>query len=107
VRELRRTIPPVHEGFARLDRSALGAGALDARTKELIALAIAVVQECDGCVVAHAGGAVRTGATSPEVAEAIGVAVLMSGGTSAHGPRAFAVFQELVESGDAASSPTV
>ena len=50
-------------------------GALSSKIKELIALAISITRECDGCVVAHARGAVRRGASGEEVAEMIGVAI--------------------------------
>jgi AhpD family alkylhydroperoxidase len=94
-RELRRVIPEVYRGYARLHQAALAPGALDARTKELIALAIAVTRECDGCVAAHAHGAARWGASEAEVAEALGVAMLMNGGpATVYGPRAFAAFRE-------------
>ena len=70
-------------------------GALSAKTKELIALAIAVTRECDGCVAAHARSAVRSGVTAQEVAEAMGVAIFMNGGPgTVWGPRAYAAFNE-------------
>ena len=68
--------------------------------KELIALAIAVTQECDGCVAAHARSAVRQGVTAAEVAEAMGVAILMNGGPgTVWGPRAYAAFAEFAAVG--------
>jgi len=70
-------------------------GELPAKIKELIALAIAVTTECDGCIAFHARGAARCGATAQEVAEALGVAILMNGGPgTVWGPRAYAAFQE-------------
>ncbi|MFH8624528.1 carboxymuconolactone decarboxylase family protein [Streptomyces vietnamensis] len=94
-RELRRAVPQVYEGYKQLHDAALAPGALDVRTKELIALAIAVSKECDGCIAAHAHGAARQGAGEDEVAEAIGVAILMNGGPgTVYGPRAFAAFRE-------------
>ena len=69
--------------------------ALDAKTKELIALAIAVAKQCDGCIASHARSAALRGATPEEVAEALGVAVMMNGGPgSVHAPRAFEAFME-------------
>jgi len=95
TRELRRMIPQVYKGFGALHDAALADGALDTRTKELIALAIAVSTECDGCIASHAHAAVRHGATLEEAAEAIGVSILMSGGPATiYGPRAFAAFSE-------------
>ncbi len=93
-RELRRLIPEVYEGFSKLHGSALADGVLDAKTKELIALAVAVSTQCDGCIASHARGAHRHGATEQEVAEAIGVTFLMNGGpATVYGPRALAAFQ--------------
>jgi AhpD family alkylhydroperoxidase len=95
ARELRRAIPDVYKGFASLHASAMAPGAVDAKTKELIALAIAVTKQCDGCIAAHARGAASRGATSAEVAEAIGVSILMNGGpATTYGPRALAAFTE-------------
>ena len=95
TRELRHAIPQVYGGYKQLHDTALAAGALDVKTKELIALAIAVSKECDGCIAAHAHAAVQHGASPEEVAEAIGVTFLMNGGpATVYGPRAFAAFQE-------------
>ena len=87
----------MYAGYKQLYDSALAPGALDVRTTELIALAIAVSKECDGCIVAHAHAAVLHGAEAPaETAEAIGVTFLMNGGpaTVLYRARAFAAFQE-------------
>jgi AhpD family alkylhydroperoxidase len=98
TRELRHAIPKVYAGYAELHDSALAAGTLDVRTKELIALAIAVSKECDGCIAAHAHAAVQHGATPQEAAEAIGVTFLMNGGpATVYGARAFAAFREFYD----------
>ena len=98
TRELPHAIPQVYAGYKQLHDSALGAGALDARTKELIALAIAVGKECDGCIAAHAHAAVLNGASPAEAAEAIGVTFLMNGGpATVYGARAFSAFQEFYQ----------
>jgi AhpD family alkylhydroperoxidase len=94
-RRLRAAIPGVYQGYSALHQAAMGDGALPAKTKELIALAIAVTRECDGCVSAHARAAYRRGVTAQEVAEAMGVAILMNGGPgTVWGPRAYAAFAE-------------
>ncbi|WP_089338789.1 carboxymuconolactone decarboxylase family protein [Blastococcus mobilis] len=101
-RELRRAIPEVYDGYRQMHAAAYAAGALDEKTKELIALAIAVSKECDGCIASHARGAARTGATESEVAEALGVTIAMNGGpATVYGPRAFAAFREFAEETDA------
>lgn len=95
ARGLRQAIPGVYEGYRHLHEAALAAGALDAKAKELIAFAIAVSKECDGCIAAHARGAVLRGAEPAEAAEAIGVAFLMNGGpATVYGARAYAAFEE-------------
>jgi AhpD family alkylhydroperoxidase len=92
---LREAIPAVYSGYSRLAAAAMGEGELPVKVKELIALAIAVTRECDGCIHAHAHGAALHGATAQEVAEALGVAIMMNGGPgTVWGPRAFAAFQE-------------
>ncbi|MFW6034004.1 MAG: carboxymuconolactone decarboxylase family protein [bacterium] len=98
ARDLRHAAPGVYEGFMSLSDAALADGALDSKTKDLIALAISVSMQCDGCIAAHARGAARKGATLEEAAEAIGVSFLMSGGpATVYGPRAFAAFREYYE----------
>lgn len=97
-RELRRAIPEVYKGFGSLHHASFDDGALDTRTKELIALAIGVVEGCDGCIASHAQAAARAGATCQEAAEAIGVTFLMKGGPATiYGPRAYAAFCEFAE----------
>lgn len=98
ARELRRMIPEVYQGFAALHGAALAEGVLDAKTKELIALAISVNTQCDGCISSHAKGAAQFGATKEEVAEALGVTLLMGGGPSSiYAPRAFDAFCEFYD----------
>jgi len=99
-RRLRAAIPEVYGGYAALHGAAMGDGALPARMKELIALAIAATKECDGCVTAHARSAMRQGVTAAEVAEAMGVVILMNGGPgTVWGPRAYAAFAEFAAVG--------
>jgi len=95
TRSLRAASPDVWSGFEALHAAAVAEGALPAKVKELMALAIAVVKQCDGCIAYHAKAAAARGATAPEVADALGVALLMDGGTaSVYGPRAWAAFHE-------------
>ena len=95
VAQLRQAIPGVFKAYADMHHAALGDGALPGKVKELIGLAIAVTRECDGCVASHARSAARRGATAEEVAEAMGVAILMNGGPgTVWGPRALEAFIE-------------
>ena len=101
-RTLRQAIPAVYKGFAELSAAALAPGVLEAKTKELIAMAIGVVHGCDGCIASHAKGAVRAGATREEAAEAIGVTFFMQGGPATiYGARAYAAFCEFADAADA------
>ena len=94
-RALRQLIPDVYRGFAVMSDAALAEGALDAKVKELMAMAIGIVHGCDGCIASHAKAAARAGATPQEAAEAIGVSILMHGGPATiYGARAFSAFNE-------------
>lgn len=98
AKDLRAAIPAVYAGFSSTHEAALAAGALDAPTKELIALGISVAQQCDGCIASHARGAAMKGATPEQVAETLGVAILMGGGpATVYGPRAYAAYLEFQE----------
>ena len=79
IRTLGEDAPGVMKGFGGLHRAAITEGALPTATKELMALAIAIVVHCDGCIAFHVHDAVRAGATKAEIDETIGVAVLMGG----------------------------
>jgi AhpD family alkylhydroperoxidase len=72
--------PEAMGAFAGLFRAASADGALDKKTKELMALAISVAIRCEGCIAAHARAAARHGATEAEAVEALMVAVELSGG---------------------------
>lgn len=105
TRDLRDAAPEAWAGFAALHKAAVADGALPARVKELMALAIAVVKQCDGCIAYHAKAAAHRGATPQEVAEALNVALLMDGGTaSVYGPRAWEAFQQFAAAPPAARS---
>ena len=93
-RELRALIPGVYEGFGAMHSAAFADGAVDKKTKELLALAVAIAVRCDGCIASHARGAAVHKATEAEVAETIGVAIAMSGGPgTVYGPRALAAYR--------------
>jgi AhpD family alkylhydroperoxidase len=93
--DLRGLIPDVMKGFAQMAQAAMAEGELSTQTKELIALAVSITRECDGCIVAHARGALRAGATRQQVAESIGVTIALNGGPgTVWGPRALRVYDE-------------
>ncbi len=82
LKQLRPSIPETMKGFSAMARSATADGALDKKTKELIALAIGVSTRCDGCIGFHAKALVELGATREEIDETLGMAVYMGGGPS-------------------------
>ena len=94
---LRSSTPEVMKSFAELGRAATAPGALDAKTKELIALAVSVAARCDPCIGFHAKSLVRLGATRQEVDETLGVTTYMGGGPSLmYAAAAVAAFDEFV-----------
>src|SRR6266567_5062579 len=82
MRKLRNDIPDTMKGFAALAQAATRDGALDKKTKELIALALGVAAHCDACIGFHVQTLVKLGVTKAEVEEALGMAIYMGGGPS-------------------------
>ncbi len=80
--QLRGDAPAVMSGFSELSRASMQAGALSAKTKELIALALGVAAHCEACIGFHTKALAKLGATTGEVEEALAVAVYMGGGPS-------------------------
>jgi AhpD family alkylhydroperoxidase len=104
-RELRLMVPEVYGAFSELSQAAMAPGALDAKTKELLALVMGVTLRCDGCIATHARGAASAGSTREEVAEALAVTFLMNGGPgTVYGPRAYDAFCEYIEAIEAKSA---
>lgn len=103
LKSLRASTPEVMKGFNDLGRAATAPGALDAKTKELIALALGVAAHCDPCIAFHAQALARLGATRQEVDEMLGVATYMGGGPSLmYAASAVAAFDEFAQ---AAAAP--
>ena len=82
LREVRAGAPEVMKGFSSTAQAALKANALDAKTKELVAVGISVAIRCDPCIAFHVEAAVRHGATREEILETIGTAIYMGAGPS-------------------------
>ncbi|MCS6890495.1 MAG: carboxymuconolactone decarboxylase family protein [Rhodovarius sp.] len=81
-KEFAALAPEAMKGFTALTRGAAATTHLDAKTRELIALAVAVTTRCQGCIDAHARKARAAGATREEVAEALGVAIALNAGAA-------------------------
>ncbi len=78
--ELGQGIPTTMGCFSKLHAKASETGAIDVKTKELIALGIAIAIRCGGCIAFHVHDALQAGATDADIQETIGVAILMGGG---------------------------
>ena len=82
TRSLRQASPDVWAGFGQLHQAAVADGVLPAKVKELMALVVAVVKQCDGCIAVHVDAALKQGATREEIAEALGVAIAVNAGAA-------------------------
>ncbi|WP_202984487.1 carboxymuconolactone decarboxylase family protein [Thiomicrorhabdus xiamenensis] len=100
MEKLGAATPKVMQGFGALHAASLKSGALDTKTKELIALGIAITVRCDGCISFHVHDAMQAGASEKEVAETVAVAILMGGGPSVvYGIEAMQAFSQYQEQG--------
>ncbi len=94
--KLRTDIPDTMKAFSLLAQSAGRDGALDKKTKELIALALGIAAHCDGCIGFHVQTLVKLGVTRAELEEVLGMAVYMGGGPSLmYAADALDAFEEL------------
>ncbi|MDP6705575.1 MAG: carboxymuconolactone decarboxylase family protein [Alphaproteobacteria bacterium] len=82
ISRLRNGIPETMKGFAAMASAAKAAGALDPKTKELVATAISVAVRCDGCIDSHVKAAEQQGVSRDEMLEVLAMAVYMGGGPS-------------------------
>lgn len=105
LKPLRKDIAPTLQGFSALAKAACEPGALDRKTKELIALAIGIATRCDGCIGFHMEALVKLGVSLAEVEETLGMAVYMGGGPSLmYAANAMAAYQQFKAAEEAASS---
>jgi len=82
IGEMGHLSPDTVRGYQALSGAGAKTGHLDAKTRELIALAVAVTTRCDGCITVHSKAALDEGATNEEIAEALGVAVALNAGAA-------------------------
>lgn len=106
--QLRKSIPETTRGFGQLAQAATKDGVLDAKTKEMIAMALAVATRCDPCVGFHAQALVKLGGTREELNEVLGMCIYMGGGPAlmyaAEALAAFDAFAQLAQATDASSA---
>ena len=102
IAKLRAGAPEPMRAFSALARESLKPGALDVKTKELIAVAIAIATRCDGCIGFHAKAAIKAGASREEVLETLSMAIYMGAGPSMiYAAEALRAFDELAPSQEA------
>lgn len=95
---LGKLTPDTTRGYAMLGAAGARTGHLDAKTRELIALACAVTLRCDGCITVHSKAASAEGATKEEIAEALGVAISLNAGAAlVYSTRAMDAFDALTD----------
>lgn len=82
VGEIGKLSPDTIRGYMQLGGAGAKTGHLDAKTRELIALAVAISLRCDGCITVHSEAARKLGATKEEIAEALGVATSVNAGAA-------------------------
>jgi AhpD family alkylhydroperoxidase len=88
--------PPVASAFHKLEAATRENSALDAKTHELISLAVAVTTRCDGCIASHAHAAKKAGASKEEIAAALGTAIALNAGAAyVYSSRALEAYEEL------------
>ena len=74
--------PDTVKGYGAMGSAGQKTGHIDAKNRELIALAVAITLRCDGCITVHVDAARKLGATQEEIAEALGVAVSINAGAA-------------------------
>lgn len=82
VATIGRSSPGIVRGYRELSTAGAAKDLLGGKTRELIALAVAVTRQCDGCIVIHTDAALKQGATREEIVEALGVAIAVNAGAA-------------------------
>ena len=91
LKQLELHAPEATKAFWAFDKAAWADGAIPKKTKELIAVAVALTIQCPYCIELHVGRARNHGASEPEIAEAVlAAAALRAGGAITHGTHAMA-----------------
>ena len=82
VGEIGKLSPDTVKGYMALGGAGAKTGHLDANTRELIALAVAITLRCDGCIAVHTAAVKKLGASKEEIAEALGVGISVNAGAA-------------------------
>lgn len=82
IAEIGRQSPEIIRGYRGLSDAAQKTNRIDPKTRELIALAVAITLRCDGCITTHTTAAIKNGASEEEIVEALGVAISVNAGAA-------------------------
>lgn len=96
LRALNKTIPDTTKAIGALGKTVKEGGVLDFKTKEFIALGIAVADRCEACIVLHIEALVRAGASREEIGDVLAMTIQMGGGPSMmYAAKALECFDEM------------
>ncbi|MCP4821848.1 MAG: carboxymuconolactone decarboxylase family protein [Shimia sp.] len=95
LRGLNKAIPDTARAFGGLGKSVKEGGVLEFKTKEFVALGMAVVSRCEPCISLHCEALVKAGATKEEVSDVLAMAIQMGGGPAMmYAAKALECFEE-------------
>jgi len=104
VGDFGKAAPEALKGYVALAAGAAKTQHLDARTRELISLAVAVTTRCDGCITTHVDAAIKAGVSREEISEALGVAIAMNAGAAlVYSARTLDCFEQMTTPNSAAA----
>lgn len=97
LRVLHKLNPETAKGFQALSAGAMTDGALDKKSREFVALAIAVTQRCEPCITLHIEALMKAGASREELASVLAMCVQMGGGPALmYAAHALAAWDEFI-----------
>jgi len=100
LRALNALIPDTARAFGGLGKAVKEGGTLDFKTKEFVALGIAVATKCEPCIALHIEALIKTGATREEIGDVMAMCIQMGGGPAMmYAAKALACYDELSASG--------
>jgi len=98
IGSLAKATPKVFGAYGQLVQSVMKSGALDDKTKELMAVAISVSVRCEDCIMYHTRAAIKLGASEAEYVESLGVAIELGGGPSVvYGAKALEAYKSFTK----------
>ena len=98
LRGLNKTIPDTTRAFGALGKAVKEGGTLDFKTKEFVALGIAVVKQCDACIALHVETLIKSGASRDEVSDVLAMSIQTGGGPAMmYAAKALECFDELAQ----------